>query len=178
VLPTIGFDSQSGEIGRALCRGLALCSQPVVEVVPVLTGALAVKLERATSNLRNSHRRSFFERHFRSSVARSTSAIVGGGPSFHRLRNTTGGITAATTSAIQLTSDDDPTVTKMSSALDNHSALNDHRIGGYNVEAIMRDTPISMRSAKTYQPVFRALMRADRLGGRAEEPVLRKAVCM
>jgi hypothetical protein len=82
-----------------------------------------------------------FVRHFRSSVARSTSAIVGGGPSFHRVRSTTGGISAATASAIQLTTDDDPIVMKMSSALDIHSALNDHRIGGYNVKAIMTGTP-------------------------------------
>jgi hypothetical protein len=39
-------------------------------------------------------------------VARSTSAIVGGGPSFHKQRNTTGGMSADTMSVIQLTTDE------------------------------------------------------------------------
>ena len=55
--------------------------------------------------------------------------IVGGGPSFHRLRNTTGGI-PETRSTIQLTSDDTPSAMKMSSADETHIALNDQRTGG------------------------------------------------
>jgi hypothetical protein len=69
-----------------------------------------------------------------------TSAIVGGGPSFHRLRNTTGGITAATMSIMKLTKDEAPSAKKTSKAHAAHRALKDHLIGGYAVKNIMAGT--------------------------------------
>jgi len=70
-------------------------------------------------------------------VARITSATVGGGPSFHNVRNTAGGIRAITPRIIQLTPDVAPSATKTARAHDDQSALNDHRVGGYEGKDIM-----------------------------------------
>ena len=40
-------------------------------------------------------------------------------------------------SVIQLTRDELPSARKIKSALESHSALNDHRTGGYNANDIM-----------------------------------------
>jgi hypothetical protein len=70
-------------------------------------------------------------------VARITSAIVGGGPSFHKVRKTIGGMTAITPRAIQLATDVAPIAMKAARAHDDQSALIDHRIGGYVENDIM-----------------------------------------
>ena len=134
--------------GVAMCDGLSRPRSAVVRVrshrgepsrAPVLITPRAAPVTARRQRLddrgrrddmaqRTTHRRhrARRQRHRRSSVARITSAIVGEGPSFHRLRNTIGGIRDTTPRIIQLAPDVAPSATKMARAHDDQSALNDH----------------------------------------------------
>src|SRR4030095_3421459 len=151
---------------------MALRTPPVTTCCQRLTGHR--RRDRVTQRATHRGRRARLRRHRRSSVARSTSATVGGGPSFHKQRNTTGGIIADTMSAIQLTRDALASAEKVRSAHDKHKALNAHRTGGYAAHDIMAGTLLywfrepallrlsGLRRPSSVSPLLEAVLRARR----------------